>query len=93
MENYEGLFIIKPDIKEEDVKNIFKTIGDSVAKNGGSVKKEEVWGKKQLAYPVKKFKEAYYYKLDFAAPTSVILKLEEAFRLNDDILRTMITRR
>ncbi len=93
MENYEGLFIIKPDLKDEDVKNIFKIIADSVVKFSGSVKKEETWGKKQLAYPVKKFKEGYYYKLDFTAPTNVISKLEEAFKLNDDILRTMITRR
>lgn len=93
MENYEGLFIIKPEIKEEDVKNICKTISDNITKNGGNIKKEENWGKKQLAYPVKKAKEAYYYKLDFTAPTSAIAKLEEAYRLNDDILRTMITRR
>ena len=91
--NYEGLFIIKPDIKEEDTKNIYKAISDSVTKNGGNINKEDVWGKKQLAYPVKKFKEGYYYKLDFAAPTSAISKLEEAYRLNPDILRTMITRR
>lgn len=93
MENYEGILIVKPDIKEEDVKNVFKSINDNVVKNGGTIKKEEIWGKRQLAYPVKKFKEGYYYKLDFSAPTSAITKLEEAFRLNDDILRTMITRR
>ena len=93
MGNYEGLFIIKPDIKEEDVKGIYKVISDSITKNGGNIKKEDIWGKKQLAYPVKKFKEGFYYKLDFAAPTNAIAKLEEAYRLNSDILRTMITRR
>lgn len=93
MENYEGLFIIKPDIKEEDVKSVLKVITDNVAKNGGSITKEEHWGKKQLAYPVKKFKEGYYYKLEFASPTAAIAKLEEVCRLSDDIIRTMITRR
>ena len=93
MENYEGLFIIKPDIKEEEIKNVYKAISDNVTKNGGNVKKEDVWGKRQLAYPVKKFKEGYYYKLDFNVPASAVIKLEEAYRLNSDILRTMITRR
>ncbi len=93
MGNYEGLFIIKPDIKEEDVKGVYKVISDSVTKNGGSITKEDIWGKRQLAYPVKKFKEGFYYKLDFTAPTNVIVKLEEAYRLNSDILRTMMTRR
>ena len=93
MENYEGLFIINPQITEEDVKNVYKAISDSVTKNSGSIKKEDVWGKRQLAYPIKKVKEGYYYKLDFTAPTAAIIKLEEAYRLNADILRTMITRR
>lgn len=92
--NYEGIFIIKPDLKEEDVKNVFKSINESVTKNGGLVKKEESWGKRQLAYPVKKFKEGYYYKLDFESPAGEIIKLEAACKLNDAvILRTMITRR
>ncbi len=93
MENYEGIFIIKPEITDEDVKNVFKVIVDSVTKHGGTIKKEEPWGKRSLAYPVKKAKEGHYFKLDFLAPTSAIAKLEEAYGLNDDILRTMITRR
>lgn len=93
MNNYEGLFIIKPELKEEDAKNIYKVIGDLIVKNGGSVKKDEVWGKKQLAYPVSKRKEGYYYKVDFSAPPTSIVKLETEYKLNDDILRTMITKR
>jgi len=93
VENYEGLFIIKPDIKEEDAKGVLKVITEALVKNGGAVKKEDIWGKRQLAYPVKKFKEGFYYKLEFTASTSSIAKLEETYRLNADILRTMITRR
>ena len=93
MNNYEGLFIIKSDIKEEDLKNVFKGIIDTVAKNGGQMNKEESWGKKQLSYPVKKAKEGYYYKLEFTAPAEAIAKLEAGFKLNADILRMMITRR
>ena len=93
MENYEGIFIIKSEIKEEDTNKVFKVIMDSVTKYGGAIKKEDPWGKRQLVYPVKKQKDGYYYKLDFSAPTEAIAKLEEVYRLNDDILRTMITRR
>lgn len=93
MNNYEGLFIVKPDLKEDDVKMAFKAIGDCVTKAGGAVKKEETWGKRSLAYSIKKFKEGYYYKLDFSAPPEALSKLEAGYRLNADILRTMITRR
>ena len=93
MSSYEGLFIIKPELKDEDAKNVFKVLNDLVAKNGGSVKKEEIWGKRPLAYPVKKFKEGHYYKLDFEAPGDIVPKLEGACKLNGDIIRTMISRR
>ena len=93
MNNYEGLFIIKPDLKEEDVKKISETIGNFITKNGGAIKKEENWGKRPLAYSIKKYKEAYYYKIDFTLPPSAVSKLEAAYKLNADILRAMITRR
>ena len=94
MNNYEAILIIKPDLKEEDLKNVFKTAGELITKSGGNVKKEESWGKRQLAYPVNKFKEGYYYKVDFEAPASEISKVEAAYKLSlDVVLRTMITRR
>ena len=93
MNNYEGIFIIKPDLNEEAVKNVFKALGELVVKNGGSIKKEEPWGKRALAYPVKKVKEAYYFKLDFSSPALAIPKMEAAYKLNQDILRAMITKR
>ncbi|MBN1526623.1 MAG: 30S ribosomal protein S6 [Candidatus Omnitrophica bacterium] len=93
MENYEGLFIVKPDLRDEEVKNVCKSIGDAIAKNGGSVQKEEEWGKRPLAYKVKKSGDGYYYKVDFSAPPAAIMKLETAYKLHPGILRTMITKR
>ncbi len=93
MNNYEGLFIVKPDLKEDDAKNLYKSIAETVVKNGGSVKKEEVWGRRLLAYPVNKFKEGYYFKLEFTAPSAAVAKSEAAYKLNGDILRAMITKR
>lgn len=93
MNRYDGLFIIKPELKEEEAKNLCKVISDTIVKNGGNISKEEAWGKRLLAYPVKKFKEGYYYKLDFTAPSAAIAKSEAVYKLNLDILRAMITRR
>ncbi len=93
MNNYEGLFIIKPDLKEEEVKNAFKTICDAITKAVGTVIKEEPWGKKALAYSIKKYKEGYYYKVDFSISPDAVQKLEASYKLNTDILRMMITKR
>ncbi|MFA6078714.1 MAG: 30S ribosomal protein S6 [Candidatus Omnitrophota bacterium] len=91
MNSYDGVFIIRPDLKEEDAKNVFKAVNDAIIKHGGTIKKEENWGKKQLAYKIKKVKEAYYYKLDFDVEPANLLKIEGIYKLNADILRTMIT--
>lgn len=93
MSNYEGLFIIKPELKEEDTKNVIKSISDAITKGGGAIKKEENWGRKQLAYPVNKSKDGYYYKVDFDLDPAQVIKIEATYKLNTDILRTMITKK
>jgi small subunit ribosomal protein S6 len=91
--NYEALYILKSELAEEALKGVIKAIGDLVTKNGGSLIKEEGMGKRSFSYPIKKKREGYYYKLDFTAPGAAIKKLEEAYKLNANILRAMITRR
>jgi small subunit ribosomal protein S6 len=93
MNKYEGIFILKADFSDDQIKESCKKITDLVTKNGGSVTKEEDWGKRQLAYPVNKLTEGRYYKLDFDAPPDAITKMEAVYKMNADIVRAMITRR
>ena len=93
MNNYEGLFIIKPDLKESEAEGVYKAIADSLAKNKATLTKEEKWGKRDLTYRIKKSKEGAYYKVDFQSPPEAISKLKEAYSLNADILRVVITKR
>jgi small subunit ribosomal protein S6 len=91
--NYEGLFIIRPELKEEEVKAVYKSILDSITNNKGEIAKEEDWGKRVLAYEIKKRKEGFYYKVNFQAPSLAIAKMRGGYRLDANILRVMITRR
>lgn len=93
MNNYEALFIIKPDLQDAEAAQVIKAIGDAFSKNKASLKKEENWGKRQLAYPVKKCREGLYYKVDFESSPETIVKLKETYALHQDILRVMITKR
>lgn len=92
MRNYEALFILKPE-KEETVSKALSAITESIQKNKGKVLKEDNWGKKTLAYPIKKHREGIYYKLDFSIEPVLIEKLEKNYRLNSNILRTLIIKR
>lgn len=92
MKNYEALFLLKAE-KEEDVQKTVASITEVIAKNNGTIIKEDSWGKQATAYPVKKQKEAFYYKLNFSADPATIKNMEDAYRLNQNILRTMFIRR
>jgi len=90
MKQYNGLFIIDPR-REEAVKDITEGIKNAITKNNGKVDKEEAWGKQKLSFEVKKQNDGIYYKLEFTIDPSKITALNSSYKLNQDILRTMIT--
>ncbi len=93
MKKYEALFIIKPDLSEDEKKALFNQIGEAVNKNGGSVSAGAVWSeKRKLFFPIKRCREGIYYLLNFTiAPTS-ITDINHSYKLNENILRVLITK-
>lgn len=93
MNKYEAMIIIKANLKEEEKEAIFKQLQDIIVKNAGQIINQQVWlAKGQLTFSIKKQKEALYYLLQFNIIPSVISKLRQAFKLNESILRFMITK-
>ncbi len=91
MRKYEGMFIIKPDMTKEDLEKTVDAIGGTIEKNGGKVSATQKWASRQLAYLVKKYKEGEYYLFEFEAEPKKITTMESSYRLNESILRAMIT--
>ena len=92
MENirsYSGLFIIAPE-KQETLDEVKSAIGTIISDNSGSITKENLMGKRQLAYPIKKRSEGLYYEVNFTAQPETVQKMMRLFRINTDILRTLI---
>ena len=92
MKNYEALFVLRPG-QEESIKKVTASITDSIKKNKGKILKEDNWGKRTLAYPVKKHKEGVYYKLNFSIGSLSVETLNKTYKLNSGILRTLIIKR
>lgn len=86
---YEGLFIITPD-REESIEESKNSINAIISDNSGEIVKENMMGKKKLAYPIKKKKEGIYYEVTFDALPSSIANMTRLFRINTDILRALI---
>lgn len=92
MRKYEAMFILKPDLSEEEKKNLFSQINDAVAKNSGSVTQASVWAeKRKLFFPIKKCQEGMYYLVNFDAASGAVEKIRQAYKLNENILRVLIT--
>ncbi|MBU1083817.1 MAG: 30S ribosomal protein S6 [Candidatus Omnitrophota bacterium] len=86
---YLGLFIITPE-KQEQMDEVKGSIKGIIGENSGKILKENEIGKKRLAYPVKKKEEGIYYEVNFDATPESITKMSRLFRINNDILRTLI---
>ena len=91
MNKYEAMFIIKPDLNEEERKALFAQIQEAIVKNNGQVTNAAIWAeKRKLVFPLKKQQEGVYYLVNLSVPAEAITKLEYTFKLNEQILRVMI---
>ena len=93
MNKYEAMFIVKPDLSEEERKSLFGQINDVVAKNNGKVIESSVWSeKRKLIFPIKKYREGVYYLLNFSLAPLIVKEIIHTYNLNENILRVLITK-
>jgi small subunit ribosomal protein S6 len=93
MRKYEAMFIIKPDLSEEEKKVLFNQLNEAIIKNKGNVVQSGVWSEKRnLIFPIKKYREGIYYLVNFTLEPAIITELKSAYKLNEGILRVLITK-
>ncbi len=90
MRNYEGVFIINPDLSTDASKGVVSQLQELVSKNGGRVDGMQEWGKRRLAYKIGKKQEGNYVILNFQLDSKQTKKLEQSLRLNDNLLRYLL---
>ncbi len=92
MNRYEAMFIVNPDLSAEDRKTLFTQINDSVVKLQGAVSQASVWSeRRKLCFPIRKYQEGVYYLINFSVATDAIAKIRQVYKLNENILRVLIT--
>jgi small subunit ribosomal protein S6 len=84
---YESAVLINAALDDEQIQAIIERIKETILNNGGEIREIENWGRKRLAYTVKKSKIGYYVIIRFNAPTNLISKLERYYSLDEYILR------
>ncbi len=89
---YELMLVLPPDLTEEELKLIIEEVKKLIVAGGGEVVKEDAWGKRVLAYPIKKFKEGVYHFFNFKMGSSEVTTLEKKLNLQDGLLRFLIVK-
>jgi small subunit ribosomal protein S6 len=91
LRTYEALYIASPNVEDGDIQTLSQEVQDLVTQNGGTIVRSEIWGKRKLAYLVKKYSEGNYILLRFQANPDFIQKLELWFKLHDSVIRYLVT--
>ena len=89
---YEELFILRPDITDEEVTPVIEQVRTLITNAGGTVDKEERWGVRKLAYRIEKRAEGFYVLIQFSAPAATVKELERRLRVNDAVLKFLTVR-
>ena len=84
---YETMYILRPDIPEEEVESHLKKYNEILEKSGTEVLDSQMRGKRRLAYPIAKHKEGIYVQLSHKGDGQQVAVLERAMRLSEDVIR------
>ena len=84
---YETMYILRPDIPEEEVDSHLKKYNEILEKSGTEVLDSQMRGKRRLAYPIAKNKEGIYVQLSHKGDGQQVAILERAMRLSEDLIR------
>ena len=92
MRHYEVMVILDPELEERTVAPSLDTFLNVVRQDGGTVGSVEVWGRRRLAYDIKKKSECIYAVLDVTCTPAAVSELDRQLGLNESVLRTKVMR-
>lgn len=92
-QQYELMVILDPELDERTVAPSLDKFLNVVRADGGSVDNVDIWGRRRLAYPIKKKPEGIYAVIDFTASADASVELDRQLNLNEAVLRTKVLRK
>jgi small subunit ribosomal protein S6 len=89
---YEVMFIVRPDVEDEEADKLIESLSTTVKTGGGVVKSAEKLGRRKLAYQVRKFNDGNYILLTIEANGAVVLELERRLRVTEQVIKFITVR-
>ncbi|MFZ3211333.1 MAG: 30S ribosomal protein S6 [Terriglobales bacterium] len=89
---YEVMYIVRPDLPEEETDRVISTVESNATTAGITVKNVERMGKRRLAYKVRKFQDGLYVLLTVEGPGSALAELERRLRVTEPVIKYISVR-
>lgn len=92
MRRYELMLVFRPDAPDDRISAIIDRTTRQITTDGGQIVKVAPWGRRRLAYPIDRHREAAYHIVVFEAPTTAIAELERGLLITEELLRHLVVR-
>jgi len=93
MSQYETGFILSPTLSEDETGQFIQQMAGIVPQKRGRMVKQDVWGKRKLAYTIKKFSEGVYIFFTYEGPGDISAELERRFKQSDAVIRFLTVKK
>jgi small subunit ribosomal protein S6 len=90
MNFYENILILSPNLDDKELESAVERVKNIVIKSGGEILKSENWGRRKLAYNLKKQDKGVYYLLVFKSPPEVVSEIERLYKVFDSLLKFLV---
>ena len=91
MRSYDLIYIVKPDLESEAIAAVSERVTQRLKEQGVTLEHSEVWGKRRMAYPIKRYREGHYVFVRFSGPGDRISQIRHGLKIVEDVLRASIT--
>jgi len=92
MRKYEVMYIIRPDLDQEQTKELVEKFQNLITNNGGEISKVDEIGKRRLAYEIADYNDGFYVLIYFQSEPNVVAELERVLKITDGIIRYLIVK-
>ena len=93
VKRYELIMVLDPNLDEERAGSVVERVKRFVGDHGGAWTKEDKWGRRKLAYPIRTFSEGTYYLADVEMDSAPAKELEQLLNLSEGVIRYLVVRR
>jgi len=93
LQRYEVVAIVLADLSEEDITALIERIQTIITDRKGVIAKIDKWGKRHLAYEIKKRRDGFYFLIDFAGDGSIVNEIERNYKIDDRVLKFMTVKK